>query len=69
MNEKSQAITNFVHPPRAAYLLGAEDNGLPKKVLDKCHQLVMLDKVGSLNVAVTGSIVTYDRITKWGEQK
>lgn len=64
MSEKSESITNFAHPMRGAYLLGAEDNGLPQKVLDKCHHLVQLD-VGSLNVAVAGSIVMYDRISKW----
>ena len=39
MDEKSEPITTFVHPTRAAYLLGSEDNGLPKQVIERCHNL------------------------------
>jgi tRNA G18 (ribose-2'-O)-methylase SpoU len=65
MHKKSAAIATFEHPMRAAYLLGAEDNGLPEKVIEKCHHLVQLEEVGSLNVAVAGSIVIFDRLSKW----
>lgn len=68
MDEKSEPIANFVHPTRAAYLLGAEDNGLPQKVLEKCHALIQLPGSQSLNVAVSGSLVIYDRIQKWEMQ-
>ena len=27
-------LKDFVHPDRAIYLLGSEDNGLPKSVLE-----------------------------------
>lgn len=65
MNGNSQAIRTFVHPPRGAYLLGAEDNGLPAPILEQCHHLIQLPGEGSLNVAVSGSLVIYDRIQKW----
>jgi tRNA G18 (ribose-2'-O)-methylase SpoU len=65
MNGYSQAIRTFVHPPRGAYLLGAEDNGLPAPILEQCHHLIQLPGEGSLNVAVSGSLVIYDRIQKW----
>lgn len=64
MSENSIPITNFVHPHRAAYLLGAENNGLPDKVLSRCHALVKLPGEISLNVAVCGGIVMYDRLSK-----
>ena len=64
LNEKSEKINTFTHPPRASYLLGAEDNGLPEKVSSRCHKLVQLPGKGSLNVAVTGSIMLFDRINK-----
>lgn len=64
MSDNSQSICTFAHPPRGAYLLGAEDNGLPKMVLDKCHHLIQLPGKRSLNVAVSGSLVIYDRIQK-----
>ena len=52
-------------PERAVYLLGAEDHGLSRKALDKCHHFIMipgsqLDQ--SLNVSVAGSIIMYDRV-------
>ena len=51
-------------PQQAVYLLGAEDNGLPPRVLEKCHRLVSLPSVrtNSYNVAVAGSLVMYDRV-------
>ena len=62
--KNSTPIRNFAHPARAAYLLGAEDAGLPKRIIDKCHKLVQLPGKSSMNVAVSGSIVLYDRINK-----
>lgn len=64
ISDNSVPIRNFAHPHRAAYLLGAENNGLPEKVLDKCHHLVQLPGEHSLNLAVSGSIIMYDRINK-----
>ncbi len=56
-------LSNFTHPERAVYLLGAEDNGLPPSVLKRCEQLVSLEAVGpvSYNLAVAGSLVMYHR--------
>jgi tRNA G18 (ribose-2'-O)-methylase SpoU len=65
MSDYSKSITKFVHPLRAAYLLGAEDNGLPPAIIERCHHLVQLPGENSLNVAVSGSIILYDRIQKW----
>ncbi|MCB9224003.1 MAG: RNA methyltransferase [Crocinitomicaceae bacterium] len=66
MSDNSTPIRNFVHPFRASYLLGAENNGLPEKVIERCHHLVQLPGEHSLNVAVSGSIMMYDRIAKMG---
>ena len=52
-----QEFTNNIN----AYLLGAEDNGLTKAAIEKCHALVKFKSEMSLNVAVAGSIVLYDR--------
>ncbi|RZJ99745.1 MAG: TrmH family RNA methyltransferase, partial [Flavobacterium sp.] len=40
---------------------GAEDHGLSSKVIARCHHLVKFKSQKSLNVAVAGSIVMYDR--------
>lgn len=56
-------IQEFTHPQRAIYLLGAEDHGLPPKIIERCNVLVSLSAVTreSYNVAVAGSIVLYHR--------
>ena len=43
------------------YLLGAEDHGLSKKAIEKSHHLIKFKSELSVNVAVAGSIVMYDR--------
>ena len=58
-------LGGFSHPKRAVYLLGSEDNGLTRKAMDKCHALVRLPGERSMNVAVAGSIVMYDRHNKY----
>jgi len=59
-----EKLSEFTHPRNAIYLLGAEDNGLPQGVIDKCNKLVSLEAVrrNSYNVAVAGSIVMYGRV-------
>jgi tRNA(Leu) C34 or U34 (ribose-2'-O)-methylase TrmL len=57
-------LANFVHPERAIYLLGAEDHGLPIPIIKGLHHIIELDTQICLNVAVTGSIVLYDRFSK-----
>ncbi len=42
-------------------LLGAEDHGLSKIAIEKSQFLVKFKSEFSLNVAVAGSIVLYDR--------
>lgn len=64
LDDKSEPIETFKHPERCIYLLGAEDNGLTKEAIDKCHKLVQLPGDYCMNVSVAGSIMMYDRILK-----
>jgi tRNA G18 (ribose-2'-O)-methylase SpoU len=64
LTDDAPLLSDYEHPMRAIYLLGSEDNGLPPKVLEKCHEIVKLPGHSSLNVAVTGSIVLHDRVSK-----
>lgn len=64
LDDRAEMLHTFQHPMRAIYLLGAEDNGLPEFIREKCHYLVKLPGNSSLNVAVTGSIVLHDRASK-----
>ncbi|MEM7133039.1 MAG: RNA methyltransferase [Chloroflexota bacterium] len=61
-----ESLPTFTHPPWATYLLGAEDSGLPNRVLDACHHVVSIPSVRaeSYNVAQAGTIVMYDRMIK-----
>ena len=61
MAEGAQSLENFEHPRRCVYLLGAEDHGLTKEAIANAHFLVQFPSKHSLNVAVAGSIVLYDR--------
>lgn len=62
LDKRSVMLNNFKHPERCIYLLGAEDTGLSKKALESCHEIVQLHGAYSMNVAVAGSIVIYDRL-------
>jgi tRNA G18 (ribose-2'-O)-methylase SpoU len=59
LDPRAVPLTSFVHPERALYLLGAEDDGLPPGVLDMCHYLVQIPTAlpRSMNVACAGSLV------------
>jgi tRNA G18 (ribose-2'-O)-methylase SpoU len=61
-------LKSFVHPERAIYLLGAEDDGIPPELLSQCKYIVSLPSVraASYNVAVAGSILMFDRQSKRG---
>ena len=63
---KSKLITDYKqHPLNAVYLLGAEDNGLTPDAINKCVTVLQLPYLNnSLNVAVAGSIIMYDRLLK-----
>ena len=59
---ESHQLGEFAHPKQAIYVLGAEDYGIPEKYW-KGHLVVNIptEQISSLNVAVAGSIVLYDR--------
>lgn len=67
LTENAIPIKDYKHPKQACYLLGAEDNGLTKESIDACKEIIILPGERSLNVAVAGSIVLYDRINKLNE--
>lgn len=66
LTDDAVSLSRFRHPERAVYLLGAEDHGLTNAALNKCHAVVQIPtaKQFSMNVAVAGSLVMYDRFTK-----
>jgi tRNA G18 (ribose-2'-O)-methylase SpoU len=65
--ETATKLSEFKHPKQACYLLGAEDSGLTEEAIDYCDDIVYLPGKRSMNVAVAGSIVLYDRYEKLNE--
>lgn len=66
LHDLSTPLPDFEHPERAIYLLGAEDHGLPEEVIVKGRSVVEIptDVSQSMNVAVSGTLVMYDRFIK-----
>jgi len=62
LTDSAIPISAFRHPKKACYLLGAEDNGLTNEAIKACQSIIKLPGEKSLNVAVAGSIVLFDRI-------
>lgn len=69
LSEHSQPLNTFVHPSNCVYMLGAEDHGLTNEAIEKCHYIIQLPGRFSMNVAVAGSIVMYDRLNKECQRK
>lgn len=63
LDPRAVELPRFAHPDRALYLLGAEDDGLPPAVLDRCHFLVSIPTAlpQSMNVACAGSVLLAHR--------
>ena len=57
-------LRDLEHPAQAVYLLGSEIDGVTPPALGRCDLVVQVPTRGSLNVAVAGSVVLYDRFSK-----
>lgn len=64
ITDNSVALPRFIHPKHCVYLLGPEDGSLNKRALETCISTVQIPTQLCLNLAVAGSIVMYDRISK-----
>ena len=65
--DRAKRLPNFTHPRRATYLLGSEDSGFPREILDNTNYLfveIPSIRTPSYNVAMAGTIVMYDRMVK-----
>ena len=59
-------LPSFRHPLQAAYVLGAERGSLSAELLARCDHVVRIPSAFSINVAMAGAIVMYDRIRSLG---
>jgi tRNA G18 (ribose-2'-O)-methylase SpoU len=66
IREDAVALPSFRHPRQAAYVLGAERSGLSSALLDSCDFVVQIPTRFSINVALAGALVMYDRMLSLG---
>jgi tRNA G18 (ribose-2'-O)-methylase SpoU len=59
-------LPSFRHPLNAAYVLGPERAGLSEALLARCDHVVKIPTRFSLNLAVAGALVLYDRLLQHG---
>ena len=60
-------LPSFRHPVNAAYVLGPERSGLSPAMLQRCRHVVKIPTRFSLNLAVVGALVLYDRLLQHGQ--
>ena len=60
------ALPSFRHPLSAAYVLGPERAGLSPEMLARCDHVVKIPARFSLNLAVAGALILYDRLLQHG---
>lgn len=59
-------LPSFRHPRQAAYILGAEREGLSADVQSLCDHVVKIPTRFSVNLGVAGALVMYDRLLSLG---
>lgn len=64
--DEATELPSFRHPLSAAYVLGPERSGLSPEVLAQCRHVVRIPTKFSLNLAVAGALVLYDRMLQHG---
>jgi tRNA G18 (ribose-2'-O)-methylase SpoU len=64
--DRATALPSFRHPRCAAYVLGGERGALSKEILRLCDDVVQFPTKFSVNLAIAGAIVMYDRLISSG---
>jgi tRNA G18 (ribose-2'-O)-methylase SpoU len=59
-------LPSFRHPRQAAYILGAEREGLSADVQSLCDYVVKIPTRFSVNLGVAGALIMYDRLLSLG---
>lgn len=66
ITENAIELPSFRHPRQAAYVLGAEREGLSPGMLELCDYVVRIPMRFSVNLSVAGALVMYDRLISLG---
>lgn len=57
-------LPEYIHPERAFYIFGAEDNTLGNRITSWCRDVVYVPTDGCMNLAAAVNVVLYDRLAK-----
>jgi len=60
--DESAELPSFPHPRQAAYVLGPERGALSPGLVARCAHVVKIPTKFSVNLAIAGAIVMYDRL-------
>ncbi|MBX9946257.1 MAG: RNA methyltransferase [Reyranella sp.] len=66
ITDQAIELPSFRHPRQAAYILGAEREGLSADVQSLCDYVVKIPTRFSVNLGVAGALVMYDRLLSLG---
>ncbi|MGU9962462.1 MAG: RNA methyltransferase [Candidatus Puniceispirillales bacterium WSBS_2018_MAG_OTU23] len=66
LTDDAAVLPSFRHPRQAAYILGSERMGLSVEMQDLCDHIIKIPTRFSLNLAVAGAIIMYDRLQSMG---
>ncbi|MBM3536288.1 MAG: RNA methyltransferase [Alphaproteobacteria bacterium] len=66
LTDEAIDLPRFRHPAACAYVLGAERTSLPPEFLARCAHVVKIPTRFSLNLALAGALVMYDRVLSLG---
>lgn len=67
ITEAASELPSFRHPRCAAYVLGSERAGLDAALIARCDHVVRIPTRFSVNLAIAGAIVMYDRLISLGK--
>ena len=57
-------LPEYVHPERAFYVFGAEDQTLGARITSRCRDIVFVPTNRCMNLAAAVNVVLYDRMAK-----
>ncbi|MBM3646624.1 MAG: RNA methyltransferase [Alphaproteobacteria bacterium] len=66
ITEEAIELPSFRHPRQAAYILGAEREGLSADLQALCDHVVKIPTRFSVNLGVAGALIMYDRLLSLG---
>jgi tRNA G18 (ribose-2'-O)-methylase SpoU len=61
ISDQAIELPSFRHPRQAAYILGAEREGLSADVQSMCDYVVKIPTRFSVNLGIAGALIMYDR--------